>query len=87
MNDLLGGQFYVNVNQFAERDYPVDNVANQFDMDHPNRILHEGDKFGYDYNIQITRASGWAQAAMKLDHFDIFLAGQVSQTDFSEQVM
>lgn len=82
VNDLLGGQFYVNVNQFAERDYPVDNVANQFDMDHPNRILHEGDKFGYDYNIQITRASGWAQAAMKLDHFDIFLAGQVSQTDF-----
>lgn len=82
VNDLLGGQFYVNVNQFAERDFPVDNVANQFDADHPNRILHVGDKFGYDYNIRISRASAWVQGAMKLDHFDIFLAAQVSQTDF-----
>ena len=38
---LLGGEFYVNVNQFAERDFPVDNVANQFDLDNPNRILKE----------------------------------------------
>jgi len=82
VNDLLGGDFYVNVNQFAERDYPVDNVANQFDMDTPNRILHVGDKYGYDYNMKVTVASAWAQAVIKLSRFDFFIAGQVSHTDF-----
>ena len=82
MNDLLGGDFYVNLNQFAERDYPVDNVANQYDMDHPNRILYKGDKFGYDYNIHISKAAAWAQGVFKFNRIDFFLAGQLSNTSY-----
>jgi hypothetical protein len=82
VNDLLGGDFYVNVNQFAERDFPVNNTANQYDLDHPNRILHVGDKFGYDYNININKADGWAQGVMKLAKVDLFLAGEISYTSF-----
>ncbi|MBK6937696.1 MAG: TonB-dependent receptor [Chitinophagaceae bacterium] len=85
VDDLLGGDFYVNVNQFAERDFPVDNVANQFDMDKPNRILYTGDKFGYDYNINITKIAGWAQGVFKFNKVDFFLSGQVSQTEFYRQ--
>lgn len=82
VEDLLGGDFYVNLNQFAERDFPVDNSANQFDLDNPNRILHVGDKFGYDYNININRAAGWAQGVFKFNKVDFFLAGSVSHTGF-----
>ena len=82
VDDLLGGDFYVNLNQFAERDFPVDNSANQFDLDKPNRILYEGDKFGYDYNINISRVSGWAQGVFKFSKVDFFLAGQLSYTQF-----
>ncbi len=82
VEDLLGGEFYVNLNQFAERDYPVDNTANQYDLDNPNRILEEGDKYGYDYNINISRVSGWAQGVFKFTKVDFFLAGQVSHTEF-----
>jgi hypothetical protein len=82
VDDLLGGDFYVNLNQFAERDYPVDNNANQFDLDHPNRILYKGDKFGYDYNINISKASGWAQGVFKFSKIDVFVAGQLSHTQF-----
>jgi hypothetical protein len=82
IEDLLGGDFYVNLNQFAERDYPTDNVANQNDLDHPNRILYAGDKFGYDYNFNINRISGWAQSVFKFNNVDFFLAGQVSYTSF-----
>lgn len=82
IDDLLGGEFYVNLNQFAERDYPTDNVANQNDINNPNRILHEGDRFGYDYNIHISKASGWAQGVFKFSKVDFFLAGQVSYTQF-----
>lgn len=82
VDDLLGGEFYVNVNQFAERDFPTDNSAIQFDLDNPNRILYEGDKFGYDYNININRASGWAQGVFKFNKVDFFLAGQYTYTQF-----
>ncbi|MER3497179.1 MAG: TonB-dependent receptor, partial [Chitinophagaceae bacterium] len=82
VDDLLGGEFYVNVNQFAERDFPVNNTANQYDLDNPNRILHEGDKFGYNYNINVSKVAGWAQGVMKLAKVDLFLAGTVSYTSF-----
>lgn len=82
VNDLLGGEFYVDLNQFAERDYPTDNNANQNDLNHPNRILHVGDKFGYDYNINISKIAGWAQGVFKFNKVDIFLAGQLSYTQF-----
>lgn len=82
VDDLLGGEFYVNLNQFAERDFPVDNSANQFDLDNPNRILYEGDKFGYDYDIRISRAAAWAQGVFKFTKLDFFLAGQLSHTKF-----
>jgi len=82
VDDLLGGDFYVNLNQFAERDFPVNNVANQYDMDHPSRLLAVGDKFGYDYNINISKAAAWAQGAFKFNKVDFFLAGTISQTKF-----
>ncbi len=82
VNDLLGGDFYVNLNQFAERDFPAGSDANQFDLDRPNRILKEGDKFGYDYNINMSKAAAWAQAAFKFNKVDFFLAGQISYTEF-----
>ncbi len=85
VDDLLGGDFYVNVNQFAERDYPTDNSAIQFDLDNPNRILHVGDRFGYDYNINISRAAGWAQGVFKFNKVDFFAAGQFSHTSFYRQ--
>ncbi len=82
VEDLLGGDFYVNLNQFAERDFPTDNSANQFDLDHPNRILYKGDKFGYDYNINISKTSAWAQSVFKFSSVDFYVAGQVSFTSF-----
>ena len=61
VNDLLGADFYVNRNQFAERDFPMNPLAAENDLDNPNRILHQGDKFGYDYNLVANRIGGWAQ--------------------------
>lgn len=82
VNDLLGGDYYVNINQFAERDYRGNSTTNQFDVNNPNRILHVGDKYGYDYNINIQKAAGFAEGLFKVKRADIFLAGQVSTTSF-----
>ncbi len=82
LEDLLGGAFYVDVNQFAERDFPSNPTASQNDLNRTNRILKEGDKFGYDYNINIRRASGWAQAMVKFSKLNFFIAAEHSYTQF-----
>lgn len=82
VNDLLGGDFYVNLNQFAERDFPSNTTANQNDVDNPNRILKVGDKFGYDYDITIRKAQAFAQSVFKFKKVDVFVAGEVSNTQF-----
>ena len=82
VNDLLGGEFYVDLNQFAERDFPNDPNASQNDLNHPNRLLHVGDKYGYNYDITILRTAAWAQTVLKYNRVDLFLAAEVSNNIF-----
>lgn len=82
VEDLLGGEFYVNINQFAERDFPNNNNANQNDLNTPNRILREGDKFGYDYDINIKRASAFIQTVVKFRKIDFFVGVEHNYTRF-----
>jgi hypothetical protein len=82
VNDLLGGVFYVDVNQFAERDFRSDPNASQNDLNRPNRILRQGDRFGYDYDIDIRKATAWAQTLVKFRNVNFFLAGEHSYTNF-----
>lgn len=82
VNDLLGGDFYVNVNQFAERDFPTSQDAAQNDLNTPNRILHVGDKFGYDYDINIRKASAFVQTSVKFRKIDFFVGVEHSYTRF-----
>ena len=83
VNDLLGGEFYVDLNQFAERDFPTNPLAGQNDANTPNRILKVGDEFGYNYDINIQKATGWVQANVKLKGVDFFLGAENSYTNFS----
>ncbi len=75
VEDLLGADFYVDVNQFAERDFPDSFSVAQNDLNHPNRILHVGDKYGYDYFVTNHKASIWAQSVFKFNKVDFFIAG------------
>jgi hypothetical protein len=79
----LGGDFYVDLNQFAERDFPSNPVAGQNDVNNPNRILKVGDEFGYNYDINIQKAFGWVQTNVKLHGADFFVGMENSYTNFS----
>ena len=76
VKDLLGGDFWVNINQFAERDFPHDAAPVQYDLNRPNRIIKAGGQYGYDYKITINQAAAWAQLLFNLNYFDLFLAGE-----------
>ncbi len=82
VDDLLGGEFYVDVNQFGERDFPSNPGAAQNNLNIPNRILGEGDKFGYNYDINIKKGSVWLQGVFKFRKIDFFVATEHSYTSF-----
>jgi len=82
LDDLLGGQYFVDLNQFAEFTFPGSTIANQNNVAKPNNIVKVGDQYGYDYNMHINKAEAWGQGVFKLKHVDFFVAGQVAHTEF-----
>ncbi len=48
MRDLLGGDYLLDIDQYAS-DYSHDGNDLQNDLRNPNRKIHEGDRFGYDF--------------------------------------
>ncbi|MBL7918643.1 MAG: hypothetical protein JNM96_09605 [Bacteroidia bacterium] len=71
LEDLLGATFWIDVDQFAEN-LGVDETFQQNDLDNPNRKVYQGDKFGYDYSININRAEVWGQAEYTFSKFDVY---------------
>lgn len=80
--DLLGGTYFVDVNQFAERDFASNPNAGQNDLNRPNRILKVGDRYSYDYDMIINKSSAFSQGVAKFKKFDFFAAAEISNTSF-----
>lgn len=82
VGDLLGGEFYVDINQWAELDFPDSSEALQNNLETPNRILQVGDRFGYNYESTVKKNMGWAQGQFKFTHVDLFLGFHMATTEF-----
>lgn len=59
MEDLLGASTYHNLNNYALGDFAEGSDKLQYDLNNPNALVKEGDKFGYDYHIITNRALLW----------------------------
>lgn len=87
LNDLLGGDYYVNIDQFAEREYASVPTMLQNDLDYflangePQKI-YEGDKYGYDYYAQIRKYEGWLGARFTLGSLVANVGGRLGYTAF-----
>lgn len=82
VEDLLGGDFYVNVDKFAVRDSLSNPDAQQIDLDNPSEILQVGDRFGYDYESNIQVGSAWLQTVISTNNLDLFGALKFTSTQF-----
>lgn len=82
IEDLLGADLFIDLNQFAERDFRGNDTVAQNDLANPNRLLEEGDRFGYDYNLTTCKKGGWFNMAFTLPQWDFFVAGDISHTSF-----
>ena len=85
--DLLGGDYYVDVDSFAEREFASSAAKTQNDLDYylaqgSARALRVGDKFGYDYLAQVREAGAWLNGAFSLGNFSTNIGGTVGYTGF-----
>ena len=85
VEDLLGANQWIDIDQFAERDFTDNQDIIQNDLDDPNRAVYKGDKFGYNYNMHVINASAFIQNDWKLPLFDIYYAARLSYTSFQRE--
>lgn len=81
LEDLLGGDFWVDVDQFAEQDFE-DPLVSQNDLNNTNATIEQGDRFGYDYEIHKDVISTFGQVEYTMSKIDIYAALNVSSTQF-----
>ncbi len=93
VDDLLGAQQWIDVDPFADRDLKelaaniglsqdqIDHVR-QNDVANPNKVVKDGNKFGYDYDINITGVKLWAQNEWHWNEVDLYYALQFNVSEF-----
>ena len=79
--DLLGGDFFVNLNQYPATAAAPNSTLPLYNANNPNYTVKVGDKWYYDYSIHLMNSNLWAQGVYNLDKFDFFVA--VNGGDFS----
>lgn len=80
MEDMLGATSYHNINTYALGSYPVYADQVQYDLNNPNATVGVGDRFGYDYNINVNKANVWATYSFSADVVRGFVSGRVGGT-------
>ena len=87
LDDLLGGDYYVNIDSFAERDFASNPAMVQNDLDYyiangAAQVLRQGDKYGYDYYANVRKFGAWANGAFDLGNFKANVALQAGYESF-----
>jgi len=82
LNDLLGGNYWVDIDQYAQQDFPGNPAIIQNDVNHPNDTIKQGGKFGYDYNILKNTGLLWGQAEFTYNNLEFFIAANANYDEF-----
>jgi hypothetical protein len=85
LDDLLGAKQFRNINTYVIKDYGENSVEAQYDLNNPNRIIHEGDIYGYDYNIFVDKAQAWAGITGDIGLAHLFANGRIAGTTIQRE--
>ncbi len=80
LSDLLGGEYWLDIDQFAEQDFPGNEDILQNNIDNPNRIIGVGDEFGYNYKLHTNQAKLWGLGRFFLPKSDFYVSAFVGGT-------
>ena len=87
LDDLLGGDYYMNIDQFAERDFASSPAMIQNDLDYymqngQAQILEVGDKYGYDYLANIFDVKVWGTVSLDYGNFKANVSAKIGMHEF-----
>ena len=87
LGDLLGGDYYLNVDSFAERDFASSEAKVQNDLDYylahgKAQVLGVGDKYGYDYYAHVRNAHAWINGRFVAGRLSASLGGRIGYETF-----
>ena len=87
VNDLLGGEYFLNTDNFSERDFAFSKEMIQNDLDYylengQAQQLKQGDKYGYDYYAQVRNADVWADARFNVGNFKANVGAKLGVSSF-----
>ena len=85
--DLLGGDYFLDVDNFAERDfastpYKVQNNLDYWLLSGKAEVLHKGDKYGYDYYANLRSLSIWGNMKLNFGDLSASIGGRIGYTRF-----
>lgn len=80
MEDMLGATTYHNINTYALGTYDRNSDEIQYDLNHRNAIVGEGDRFGYDYNLLVNNTKAWTSFSHDWGIFHYTIAGKIGYT-------
>ena len=77
VNDLLGGDFYYDINKYAEN---MESDECQVDLNNPNHVAYVGDIISYNYYANRNYGRVWDQLDYLVGRFDLYLGLQLTFT-------
>lgn len=80
MEDMLGANTYHNVNTYAIGTYSKDDPRVQYDLNNPNAVVREGDKFGYNYDIIVNKGQLWTNYIENIGALHYYIAAKAGYT-------
>ncbi|MGA9639207.1 hypothetical protein, partial [Flavobacterium sp.] len=83
LEDLLGGDFYRNLNQFALFNNAGVAGVTQNNLDAPTDVVRTGDRYFYNFENRFSRTWVWQQLQATYNKTDFFLAGSFGQAQFA----
>jgi len=82
INDLLGGEYWLDIDKYASQEPFFITDEAQSDLNHPNRIVKEGDVFGHSYTANVNYYGLFGEAYFTYSKFEYYVAASVSHTTF-----
>lgn len=82
VDDLLGGNYLLDRDKYAERDFPGNEEVIQNDLNYPNRVVFPGDIFGYDYRLHVHTADIWFQQEHNYRYFNLYYGAKMKYSGY-----
>jgi hypothetical protein len=82
VEDLLGGDFWLDVDKYANEEPNIITDESQSDLRNPNRIVGIGDRYSHDYTATVNNYNLFAQGDFSYARIDFFIAATASYTEF-----